>query len=93
MADKKTQFADEIKRTLAEHVGVPVIGKETLPDVTVSTELREVELFLNTIRVAHDRLADRKDPARRLVPKRGRKAGHSVKELPTDAESVIEFLK
>lgn len=66
------------KAFLAETYGLPIIGTQEYfanNKEAVSKELREMQEFIGKLVSEHDKLADEKAPNRRLVGKRGRKAG------------------
>ena len=94
MTTKKTpedvaaiKFVAETKATLAEMYGLPIIGTEDYfksEDADeMSTQLRDLQLFLNSIVSAHDNLADATGNTR-LVGKRGRKSGSTAKPKTVD---------
>ena len=87
------KFVAETKATLAEMFGLPIIGTEDYfkgdDHVEMSKQLRELQLFLNSIVSAHDNLADATGNDR-LVGKRGRKGGSTSK--PTTVDDVVARL-
>lgn len=90
---ESTKLVAQMKHDLAEVFGMPIIGTGdyfTDPNHEVnSSNLRDLQLFVNAIVSNHDTLADETGHDR-LVGKRGRKSGDTKK--PETAADVLKKL-